>query len=43
MGTSRSVLLTKYYLCDHIKNVIGGARSTYGREARCIKGFGGES
>jgi hypothetical protein len=25
------------------KNEMGGAGSTYGREARCIQGFGGET
>jgi hypothetical protein len=38
-----SVLLTKYLLGDKIeKNGIGGARSTYREEQRCIQGIGGE-
>jgi hypothetical protein len=38
------LLLTKYYLGDQIKKKeIGGACSTYGREERCIQGFGGET
>jgi len=43
----RSLLIctpTKYYSDDHVKrNVIVGARYTYGSEDRCIQGFGGET
>ena len=40
----RSVLLTNYYSGDQIKkSEIGTARSTYGREKRCIPGFGEET
>ena len=39
-----SVLLTKYYSGDQIKNTkMGKACSTYGGEERCIRGFGGET
>jgi hypothetical protein len=39
-----SVLLTKYYSCDQIKrNEMGGACSAYGRQERCVQGFGGET
>jgi len=39
-----SILVTKYYSGDKTeKNEIGGARSTYGREERCIQDFGGET
>jgi hypothetical protein len=34
-----SVLLTKYYQTDQIKEEVGGACSTYGREQTCIRGF----
>jgi len=37
-----SVLLTKYYSGDQIKEM-GGARSTYKGEESYIKGFGGEA
>ena len=34
----------KYYSGDQIKrNEMGGACSTYGRQQRCIRGFGGET
>ena len=37
------LLLTKYYTGDQIKkNEMGRAYSTYGRQERCIYGFGGE-
>ena len=37
------LLLTKYYTGDQIKkNEMGRAYGTYGREERCIYGFGGE-
>ena len=36
--------LTQYCLGDKIdNNEIGGARSTYGGEERCIQGFDGEN
>jgi len=38
-----SILLTKYYLGDQIKNQIGGACSTYEGAKMCIQGFGGEA
>ena len=35
---------SKYYSGNHSKkNEIGGARSTYGGEERCIQGFGGKT
>jgi len=38
------VLLTKYYSGDQIdKNEIGGTRSKYGGEERCMWDFGGET
>ena len=38
------MLLTKYYSCDQIKkNELGWACDTYGRQERCIQGFGGET
>jgi len=41
---SRPVLLIKYYSGELIeKNGMGGARSTYGEEDSCIKGFGAET
>jgi len=40
----RSVLFTKYYLGDLIKqNEVVEACSTFGGEERCIRGFGGET
>jgi hypothetical protein len=37
-------LLTRYCSGDQIeKNEMGGSRSTYGGEDRCIQGFGGET
>jgi len=34
----------QYYSCDQAKkNEMGGARSTYGREERCIQDFDGET
>ena len=38
-----SVLLTKYYLGDQIKNQMGRACSTYEGAKTCIQGFGGET
>ena len=36
--------LTKYYLGDQLKkNKISGTCSMYGRQKRCIQGFGGET
>jgi hypothetical protein len=38
------LLLPKYYSGDHIKkNELDGACDTYGRQARCMQGFGGET
>ena len=38
------LLLTKYFSGDKIeKNEMGGACGKYGREERCIQGFGGET
>ena len=35
------LLFTKYYMGDQIKNnEMGGACSTYGKQERCIQGFG---
>jgi len=38
-----SVLLTKYYLGDQIKNQMGEACSIYKGAKMCIQGFGGET
>ena len=38
-----SVLLTKYYLDDQIKNEMGGACGTYVGSERCILSVGGET
>ena len=39
-----SVALTKCYSADQIKtNEMGGARSTFTVEERCVEGFGGET
>jgi hypothetical protein len=44
VGTWWPELLTKHYSCDQIeKNEMGGARSTYGGEERCMQNFGLES
>jgi hypothetical protein len=41
-GAVRSVLLTKYYLGDKMKeNEVGVARTTYGEEESCVRDFGG--
>jgi hypothetical protein len=43
-GAYCPVCLTKYYLGDQIeKNEMGGARSMYGGQERCIQSFGGET
>jgi hypothetical protein len=43
-GALYSVLLTKYYSGDQIKkNQMGRAHGMYGRQERCIQGFGGET
>ena len=39
----RSVLLTKYYPVDDMKNEISAASGVYGAGERCILGFGGET
>jgi hypothetical protein len=37
------VLLTRYYSGDQIKeNEVGGAYSMYGKDKKCIEGFGGK-
>jgi hypothetical protein len=36
-------ILMEYYLGHQMKNEIGGACSTHGRQERCDKGFGGET
>jgi hypothetical protein len=37
-------ILSQYYSYDIIKNnEIGGVCGTYGRQERCIQGFGGET
>ena len=38
-----SVLTTKYYSGDQIKNEMGAECSRYGRLERCIQSFGGET
>jgi hypothetical protein len=44
MQTFYCVFLTKYYSDDKIeKNEMDWACNTYGREDRCIQGFGGET
>jgi hypothetical protein len=45
LSTNRSVmLLAKYYSGDQIKNSeMGGAWGTFGRQERCVQGFGGET
>jgi len=36
--------LTKYYWGEEINNnLLGGACSMYGRQERCVQGFGGET
>ena len=37
-----SVLLTKYYSGDQIKNEMGRACGMYGGQDKCIQGFGGD-
>jgi len=39
----RSVTLIIYYSGDQIKKEMGRTCGTYGRQVRCIQGFGGES
>jgi hypothetical protein len=43
-GSLWFALITKYFSGDQIeKNEMGGAGSTYGREAMCVMGFDGET
>ena len=43
-GTVVKILLTKYYWGDEInKNGLDGACSMYGRQERCVQGFGGQT
>jgi len=44
LGTSYHVILTKYYVGGEIKkNETGGECGKYGRQERCIQGFGRET
>ena len=42
-GEWRRLHKGELYLGDHIKNEMGGTRSTDGSQERCIRGFGGET
>jgi hypothetical protein len=44
LWTSYLVILSKYYMGGEIKrNETGGACGTYGRQEKCIQGFGKET
>jgi hypothetical protein len=44
LGTSYLVILSKYYMGGEIKkNEMGGACGTYGRQEKCLQGFGKET
>jgi hypothetical protein len=36
-----TLVLTKYYSGDQIKKEIGGECCTYGKQKKCVQGFGG--